>query len=55
MLLLPLVLVNIENQNVNCQVASVQWWHKKESMTKKPQSSVFNIAVFKLLNKVAAG
>lgn len=33
--LLPLVLMSIENQNVNCQVASVQWWHNKASMTLK--------------------
>lgn len=47
--LLPLVLMSIENQNVNCQVASVQWWHNKESMTVyENHSRVFNIAVFKL-------
>lgn len=38
--LLPLVLMRIENQNVNCQVAFVQWWHNKESMT-KTHSQVF--------------
>lgn len=31
--LLPLVLMSIEDQNVNCQVASVQWWHNEESVT----------------------
>lgn len=31
---LPLVLMSIENQNVSCQVASVQWWHHNDSKKK---------------------
>lgn len=42
--LLPLVLMSIENQNVNCQVASVQWWHHND--TKKNHNRVFLILLF---------
>lgn len=44
---LPLVLMSIENQNVNCQVASVEWWHNKNSMTLKIAiGQVFLILLF---------
>lgn len=40
---LPLVLMSIENQNVNCQVASVQCWHHNNS---KNHNRVFLILLF---------
>lgn len=41
--LLPLVLMSIENQNVSCQVASVQWWHHNDY---KHHNRVFLILLF---------